>query len=160
MHKSLRYQKAQQEMVDIQHFNQQEREDCQNCKTRLSYCRISAVVSGKAIPTNGLVNRSLLDVPFSTLIITFPSHTVLRRLPLPLEIGSSQDMLSMIRELRQTLKLKVCASHLLIFQRMGCFDGQFVGENSGVFVKFEPQHFWRLICVLKLKCFGRDPFFE
>lgn len=52
MHKSLRYQKAQQEMVDIQHFNQQEREDCQNCKTSLSYCRTSAVVSGKAIPTN------------------------------------------------------------------------------------------------------------
>ena len=121
MHKSLRYQKAQQEMVDIQHFNQQEREDCQNCKTRLSYCRISAVVSGKAIPTNGLVNRSLLDVPFSTLIITFPSHTVLRRLPLPLEIGSSQDMLSMIRELRQTLKLKVCATKSADFSKDGMF---------------------------------------
>lgn len=81
MHKSLRYQKAQQEMVDIQHFNQQEREDCQNCKTSLPYCRTSAVVSGKAIPTNGLVNRSLLDVPSQHWLSLFPPTQFLEDYP-------------------------------------------------------------------------------
>jgi len=43
----------------------------------------------------------------------------------------------MIRELRQTLKLKVCATKsAVIFQRMGCFDGQFVGENPGFLASF------------------------
>lgn len=73
MHESLRYQKAQQEMVDIQHFNQQEREDCQNCKTSLSYCRTSAVVSGKAIPNK--LQSTEVYLMFSTLIITTLPHS-------------------------------------------------------------------------------------
>lgn len=139
MHKSLRYQKAQQEMVDIQHFNQQEREDCQNCKTRLSYCRTSAVVSGKAIPNKLQSTEVYLmfllntyqtyhhDPPTQLLedYIAFGNRVLLGRavrcfscsVASPTPFSTGEDMLSMIRELRQTLKLKVSQQNLRIFQR-------------------------------------------
>ena len=166
MHKSLRYQKAQQEMVDIQHFNQQEREDCQNCKTSLSYCRTSAVVSGKAIPTN-CSQQKFTWCSFSTLIrlIITTLHTVIRRLhclwirvPFPRAVrcwllkspptpfSTGEDMLSMIRELRQTLKLKVSQVICWFFK-----DGIYRCENrrgkSRFFPSFNHSIFGGEMCV-------------
>ena len=131
MHQSLRYQKAQQEMVDIQHFNQQEREDGQNCKTSLSYCRTSWVVSGKAIPSANCTQLERLKLQAVYLIYLLNNY---HHEP-PTQVledciafwmsreGRAQDMLSMIRELRQTLKLKAAKFGDQRWETNGFFRG-------------------------------------